>query len=160
MMDTVLNLGMNDEVVEVMKNITHNERFVLDTYRRFLMMFGTVVLSKEKEAYEGTCRAPYTRATPMLYNDCVDFTKHCYTTDLQQRKLFLPLDMYDSLIPLMIATDFLVLIIVRHTVRSPCPCRRQRRRVSLRGGASSSGHGLQAAGGGAGGPLDAAADGG
>jgi pyruvate,orthophosphate dikinase len=53
MMDTVLNLGINDEVVEVMKNITHNERFALDTYRRFLQMFGTVVLSKEKELYEG-----------------------------------------------------------------------------------------------------------
>ncbi|MHA2296561.1 MAG: pyruvate, phosphate dikinase [Candidatus Hodarchaeales archaeon] len=43
MMDTVLNLGLNDEVVKGLSTITNNERFVQDSYRRLLQMFGDVV---------------------------------------------------------------------------------------------------------------------
>jgi pyruvate, orthophosphate dikinase len=44
MMDTVLNLGMNDETVEGMANLTNNARFAYDSYRRFIQMFCNVVL--------------------------------------------------------------------------------------------------------------------
>ncbi len=44
MMDTVLNLGMNDETVEGMAKLTNNDRFAYDSYRRFIQMFSDVVL--------------------------------------------------------------------------------------------------------------------
>ncbi len=44
MMDTVLNLGLNDEVVEGLIKKTNNPRFVWDSYRRFIMMYGDVVM--------------------------------------------------------------------------------------------------------------------
>ncbi len=45
MMDTVLNLGLNDETVEGLANKTGNERFAYDSYRRLIQMYGDVVLS-------------------------------------------------------------------------------------------------------------------
>ena len=52
MMDTILNLGMNDEVVEVVAEKTHNPRFAWDSYRRFLQTYGDVVMSVQKRAGE------------------------------------------------------------------------------------------------------------
>lgn len=52
MMDTVLNLGMNDDVAEAMVRLTGNERFVFDAYRRFIMMYGDVVMGVEREYFE------------------------------------------------------------------------------------------------------------
>src|SRR5574340_314648 len=52
MMDTILNLGLNDESVEGLKSRTSNGRFAFDSYRRFLQMFGNVVLEIPKEAFE------------------------------------------------------------------------------------------------------------
>ena len=52
MMDTVLNLGLNDEVVEGLAKITNNPRFAYDAYRRFMQMFGDVVLGIEKSEFE------------------------------------------------------------------------------------------------------------
>lgn len=57
MMDTVLNLGMNDEIVARMVTFTNNSKFVLDTYRRFLQMFGTVVLGIDKKRYDNALEA-------------------------------------------------------------------------------------------------------
>ena len=48
MMDTILNLGMNDEVVEVIAEKTNNPRFAWDSYRRFLQMYGDVVMGVQK----------------------------------------------------------------------------------------------------------------
>ena len=44
MMDTILNLGLNDEVVEGLARKTNNPRFAYDAYRRFVQMYGDVVL--------------------------------------------------------------------------------------------------------------------
>ena len=44
MMDTILNLGLNDKVVEGLVKKTGNARFVWDSYRRFVQMYGDVVL--------------------------------------------------------------------------------------------------------------------
>ena len=52
MMETVLNLGLNDETVEGLAARTRNERFAWDCYRRFLTMFGDVVLEIRREAFE------------------------------------------------------------------------------------------------------------
>jgi len=52
MMDTVLNIGLNDETAEGMVKITENERFVYDAYRRLIAMFGSVVLGINDENFE------------------------------------------------------------------------------------------------------------
>lgn len=52
MMETVLNLGLNDETLQGMLNLTQNERFVYDSYRRFLTMFGSVVMDIERVEFE------------------------------------------------------------------------------------------------------------
>ena len=52
MMDTILNLGLNDATVEVLKARTGNGRFAFDSYRRFIQMFGNVVLEIPKEKFE------------------------------------------------------------------------------------------------------------
>jgi len=52
MMDTILNLGLNDRAVEGLKARTRNGRFAFDSYRRFIQMFGNVVLEIPKDAFE------------------------------------------------------------------------------------------------------------
>jgi pyruvate,orthophosphate dikinase len=52
MMDTILNLGLNDQSVEGLKRRTQNGRFAFDSYRRFIQMFGSVVLEIPKSAFE------------------------------------------------------------------------------------------------------------
>jgi len=52
MMDTILNLGLNDEAVEGLAKITNNERFSYDSYRRFVQMFGDVVLEIPKYKFD------------------------------------------------------------------------------------------------------------
>ncbi len=52
MMDTILNLGLNDVVVEGLAKLTKNPRFAYDSYRRFIQMFSDVVMQQEKSKYE------------------------------------------------------------------------------------------------------------
>ncbi len=52
MMDTILNLGLNDQVVVGLAKLTNNERFAYDSYRRFIQMFSDVVMMQEKSKYE------------------------------------------------------------------------------------------------------------
>ena len=52
MMDTVLNLGLNDETIKGIITKTNNERFAYDAYRRFINMFGNVVLDMSHEDFE------------------------------------------------------------------------------------------------------------
>ncbi len=52
MMDTILNLGLNDRSVEGLAHKTGNRRFAFDSYRRFLQMFGSVVLGIAKETFD------------------------------------------------------------------------------------------------------------
>ena len=52
MMDTILNLGLNDQVAEGMVELTGDARFVYDSYRRLIQMFGTVVRGMENEVFE------------------------------------------------------------------------------------------------------------
>ena len=52
MMDTVLNLGLNDEVVKGLAEVAEDERFAYDSYRRFIMMFGDVVKGVERKKFD------------------------------------------------------------------------------------------------------------
>ena len=57
MMDTVLNLGLNDQTVQGLMRKTHNERFAYDAYRRFITMFGPVVMGLKRERFEEALNA-------------------------------------------------------------------------------------------------------
>ena len=52
MMDTILNLGLNDKTVEALVAKSGNPRFAYDCYRRFIQMFGNVVLEIPKDEFE------------------------------------------------------------------------------------------------------------
>src|SRR5207248_1343542 len=52
MMDTILNLGLNDQSVESLAKRSNNPRFAYDSYRRLIQMFGNVVLDVEKSAFD------------------------------------------------------------------------------------------------------------
>ncbi len=52
MMDTVLNLGLNDQTIQGLIRLSGNERFAWDAYRRFIQMFGNVVMGIEKDEFE------------------------------------------------------------------------------------------------------------
>ena len=56
MMDTVLNLGLNSEVVQGLIVKTENERFAWDSYRRFIQMFSTTAMGLSKEIGRASCR--------------------------------------------------------------------------------------------------------
>ena len=52
MMDTILNLGLNDDTVTGLAKLTNNERFAYDSYRRFIQMFSDVVMEIDKNKFE------------------------------------------------------------------------------------------------------------
>src|ERR1700676_1818663 len=52
MMDTILNLGLNDQTVKALVRATSNERFAWDCYRRFIQMYGDVVMNVQKRPQE------------------------------------------------------------------------------------------------------------
>ncbi len=57
MMDTVLNLGINEQTLEGLARKTRNRRFAYDAYRRFISMFGSIVLEVEREKFEELLKA-------------------------------------------------------------------------------------------------------
>jgi len=56
MMETILNLGLNDRSVKGLASVTRNERFAYDAYRRFVQMYSTVVMGMPKEDLEQRLR--------------------------------------------------------------------------------------------------------
>ncbi len=61
MMDTILNLGINDQTLEALKKATSNPRFVLDSLRRFIQMFGNVAMKIPSEKFEEVLAAEKTK---------------------------------------------------------------------------------------------------
>ena len=57
MMDTILNLGLNDDAVEGLAKLTENDRFAYDSYRRFIQMFGDVVMEIPKTKFDAIFEA-------------------------------------------------------------------------------------------------------
>jgi pyruvate,orthophosphate dikinase len=76
MMDTVLNLGLNDKTLPALIKLTGNERFAWDAYRRFMQMFGDVVLGIEHHAFEAALdKVKKTRKAKQDTDLCVDGLK-------------------------------------------------------------------------------------
>jgi len=69
MMETILNLGLNDDTLHGMVKLTKNERFAYDSYRRFLTMFGSVVLHIDRDKFEHILDAIKGREGVRLDND-------------------------------------------------------------------------------------------
>ena len=86
MMDTILNLGLNDDAVEGLKRKTGNGRFAADSYRRFIQMFGNVVLDVAKAAFDGVLER--VKREERARTD----------TDLSEQSLRTVIDRYKSLI--------------------------------------------------------------
>jgi len=101
MMDTVLNLGMNDEVVEGLAKKTDNPRFAWDSYRRFLEMFGNVVLEIPRNLFEDELDdMKYERGvnedSDLSAEDLRELTKRFKTVYESMDKSF-PQDVYEQL---------------------------------------------------------------
>ena len=73
MMDTVLNLGLNDEIAAGLAKKTGNEKFVWDAYRRFITMFSDIVLEVSKEHFEADLEAS---RREVATRKGIDVTKH------------------------------------------------------------------------------------
>src|SRR5216117_2859873 len=69
MMDTVLNLGLNDETLLGLASLTSNERFAYDAYRRFIQMFGKIVLGIDGELFDHALDAAKRKARAKLDTD-------------------------------------------------------------------------------------------
>jgi pyruvate,orthophosphate dikinase len=69
MMDTVLNLGLNERTLEGLARLTSNERFAYDAYRRFIQMFGKIVMGVDGELFEHALREAKRKAKAKLDTD-------------------------------------------------------------------------------------------
>jgi pyruvate, orthophosphate dikinase len=69
MMDTVLNLGLNEETLEGLAELTSNQRFAYDAYRRFIQMFGKIVLNIDGEVFDHTFDEAKRKARAKLDTD-------------------------------------------------------------------------------------------
>src|SRR5262245_43812643 len=69
MMDTVLNLGLNDDTLKGLARLTSNERFAYDAYRRFIQMFGKIVLGIDGDLFEHALAAAKKKARAKLDTD-------------------------------------------------------------------------------------------
>jgi len=69
MMNTILNLGLNDKTVEGLAKLTNNPRFAYDSYRRFIQMFGEVALDVAKEKFDHIFDARKAKAKAKLDTD-------------------------------------------------------------------------------------------
>src|SRR5215218_5719404 len=78
MMDTILNLGLNDETVKALVAATKNERFAWDCYRRFIQMYGDVVMGVQKR--EGEDHEPFETVIH-------EFKHETYHEDIEDSKL-------------------------------------------------------------------------
>src|SRR5438876_73524 len=66
MMDTILNLGLNDETVKALERKSNSPRFAYDCYRRFIQMYGNVVLEIDKKAFDAIFEGQKKKAKAQL----------------------------------------------------------------------------------------------
>jgi pyruvate,orthophosphate dikinase len=76
MMDTILNLGLNDRSVQGLANKTGNPRFAWDCYRRFIQMFASVVMDFQKHEFEELISAAKKRRKVKLDTDLTAAARH------------------------------------------------------------------------------------
>ena len=102
MMDTVLNIGLNDETAESLIELTGDARFVYDAYRRLVQMFGTVVLDIDDEAFEHPLEAykdekGYASDTDMSAADWKAITGQFKAVTKEHKGFDFPQDPYEQL---------------------------------------------------------------
>ncbi len=102
MMDTVLDIGLNDEVVEGMIRATGNEHFVLDSYRRLIQMFGSVVLDIGDEHFERVLTAAREQAgvvedSALTVDDLTSVIDDFKSVVLRRSKAPFPTDPHEQL---------------------------------------------------------------
>ena len=102
MMDTVLNIGLNDVTVEGMAKLTNNPRFAYDSYRRLIQMFGAVVLGIADEAFEDPLEAfkhskGYKMDTELTADDLKELVKQFKATVRQHMGFDFPQDPIEQL---------------------------------------------------------------
>jgi pyruvate,orthophosphate dikinase len=102
MMDTVLNLGLTDVTAQGMVKLTGNQRFVFDSYRRLVEMFGTVVLGISDEAFEKPLaeykrKKGYKLDTEMTADDWKAITDHFKHVVKQEKGFDFPQDPLEQL---------------------------------------------------------------
>ena len=102
MMDTVLNLGLNDDVAKGMVKLTNDERFVYDAYRRLVQMFGSVVLGISDEAFEEPLdeykeKKGYKLDTEMTAEDWKALTETFKAVIKEKKGFDFPQDPYEQL---------------------------------------------------------------
>jgi len=103
MMDTVLNLGLNSEVVQGLIVKTENERFAWDSYRRFIQMFGDVVMEVPHDDFEHVLEKKKQQVgaksdTELNANDLKDVVRQYKKIYLDHTKEEFPQDPFDQLI--------------------------------------------------------------
>jgi len=103
MMDTVLNLGLNDDTAAGMIKLTNNARFVYDAYRRFVQMFGKVVMGVEGELFERILdefkdrHGPNASDTDLTTEELREITARFKELAREETGLAFPEDPYDQL---------------------------------------------------------------
>lgn len=102
MMDTVLNLGLNSEAVQGLIVKTENERFVWDAYRRFIQMFGNVVMGASHDVFEQILerkrhQVHAAQDTDLKANDLKDIVRQYKTVYQEETGEEFPQDPYDQL---------------------------------------------------------------
>ena len=102
MMDTVLNIGLNDQTAPGMVKLTGNDRFVYDAYRRLIQMFGSVVLGIRDEAFEEVLnefkKEKGARVdTELKANDLKELTEKFKVVVRQQKGFDFPQDVFEQL---------------------------------------------------------------
>ena len=107
MMDTVLNIGLNDETAAAMVKLTGDERFVFDAYRRLIQMFGTVVMGLEDDIFEEIITLSRDNAgvesdADLSASDWKEITRQFKTVFRRHASREFPLDPYEQM---MLATE-------------------------------------------------------
>ena len=85
MMDTILNLGLNDQTIQGLIEISKNERFAYDCYRRFIQMYGDVVMGVQKK--EGEEEEPFETVIEDLKQELFPRKRHVEDTELDAEAL-------------------------------------------------------------------------
>lgn len=94
MMDTILNLGLNDKTVESLSRLTNNARFAYDSYRRFIQMFSDVVMGIDKRDFED------------VLDEMKDKKQVKYDTDLSSKDLKEIVSKFKEIYKKELGTDF------------------------------------------------------
>ena len=85
MMDTILNLGLNDQTVVALENLSGNARFAWDCYRRFIQMYGDVVMGVQKA--DGEDHEPFETVIERLKDELFPGDKHAEDTRIDAKGL-------------------------------------------------------------------------